>query len=246
MSESFYTSIDEVLGELMFRGEKTTLLHQVDDWIGEDIPCHLEEKPCAILFRHIATPDKEMERFVKGAEHLGLTPLVLEFTEDRFVNRNRDKAKLGKLCFSQPAKHEGEYQYEYHKIIDFATAEKKALKDIVTLDGEKLVDYHHRWLAKVYPNVVHCDVSEWILRQGQRAKEFYKAFFCLFIAHGILFDTFLEDNDEGPFTKEVVRPAFDEAVAHFNKKPLIVEILTEEEWQHKIWWTYPIEVKMTK
>lgn len=236
---SFYTAEDQVLAELDFRRKKTTLCGQVTDLLGEDIPCCLDEQPCAVLFRHIATPDMEMVRFVKTAERLNLLPLVIEFSADKFVSRNRDKMKLGKLCFSELRADGKEYQYRYHKIFNPAEVENQLLKEITTTTGEKLVDFHHKWLRQIFPQVVHCDVSEWILRHGTHAQEFYRSFFCLFVAHGVLFDTFLEDDSEGPFTNRVIRPAFDEVTSRFGKRPLIVELFSQDEWGQKVWWSYP-------
>jgi hypothetical protein len=93
------------------------------------------------------------------------------------------------------------------------------------------------------PQIETCDVSAWVLRHGQKAQEYYRDFFTLFLAHGILCESFLEDEDEGPFTRDVIRPAFEAVAERFHHRPLVVELVTPEEWRQKHWWSYTDELR---
>ena len=242
-TSSLYTPLAEAAAELQRRRERTTLQYQVAEAIADDIPCLLQDQPCAVLFRHIGTPDREMARFAEAAATVGLIPLCLEFSEDKFISRNRDKAKLGKLCFGRPGKREGEWHFEYVKAFDFAAAERQPLSALKTSGGQSLVNFHHHLLHETLPQIETCDVSAWVLRHGQKAQEYYRDFFTLFLAHGILCESFLEDEDEGLFTRDVIRPAFEAVAERFHHRPLVVELVTPEEWRQKHWWSYPDELR---
>lgn len=51
------------------------------------------------------------------------------------------------------------------------------------------------------------------------------------------------DDIEGPFTRDVVLPAFDAVTAEFGLKPLIVRLSSPEEETLPHWFWYPGELK---
>lgn len=240
--QSMYTGLEEAADELRRRRMDPGLVRRVEARLSDDIPCRLKHYPCAVLFRHLITPDQELRRFVSYAARANLPPLGLQYSADIFMSRNRDKAKLGKLCFASP-KNGGGWQFEYLRAFDFAKAERKPIAELKTNGGRPLADFHAALVHHSFPEVHLCDASEWVQANGQRAQEYYRNFFLLFLAHGILFESFLEDEDEGVFTREVVRPAYAEVVAEFGLRPLVVELIRPEEWQDKFWWSYPAELK---
>ena len=240
--DSMYTELEAAAAELRRRRSDAELLKRLESRLGESLPCRLKQYPCAVLFRHLITPDQELRRFVSYAARANLPPLGVQYSADLFMSRNRDKAKLGKLCFATP-KNGGGWQFEYLKLFDFAPAEKRPIAELKTGGGRPLADYHEALTHHCFPEVHLCDASAWVQANGQRAQEYYRNFFLLFLAHGILFESFLEDAAEGKFTREVVRPAFEAVAAEFGLRPLVVELIRPEEWQDKFWWSYPAELK---
>lgn len=240
--QSMYTGLEEAAAELHRRRSNPALLERIEGHLGDSLPCRLKQYPCAVLFRHLITPDQELRRFVSYAAQANLPPLGVQYSADLFLSRNRDKAKLGKLCFASP-KNGGGWQFEYLKLFDFAAVERRPISEIRTSGGRPLTDFHRALTQHSFPEVHLCDASEWVQANGQRAQEYYRNFFQLFLTHGILFESFLEDAAEGKFTREVVRPAYAEVVAEFGLRPLVVELIRPEEWQDKFWWSYPAELK---
>src|SRR5690606_14962533 len=131
------------------------------------------------------------------------------------------------------------------KAINFDVAENKFVDNLQTLWGEKLEDFHHNVVFDIHPELagdVH-SFSDWLLRNGQTAKEYYDKFFALFIAHGILCDNFLDYDFDAKLTKKVIIPAFKKTVKRFGVAPLIVPLEPFGTERHIFWSAYPKELK---
>jgi hypothetical protein len=102
-----------------------------------------------------------------------------------------------------------------------------------------MVDYHHRILLSVLPNILLTDNTAWVKSMGGRPKLFYHRLLALFVCHGVMFENFLDEGDEGKFTCKIVRPAIEKVTNHFGLKPLIVRLLPEESEADPYWCWYP-------
>jgi hypothetical protein len=78
---------------------------------------------------------------------------------------------------------------------------------------------------------------------GDCSKAYYREFILrICVADGVLFEDFLLDGIEGPFTRDVVLPAFDAVTAESGFKPLIVRLSPPEEENSPHWYWYPGEL----
>jgi hypothetical protein len=189
-NEFVYTPIRDAVQELKKR--------QLDFVYHEStlIPEMLKQNPFqALLFRHIATPNYELRRFISITDAVDLKPLFLEYSADRFTTMNEAKLLLGKMCFFKGKDSTGANRIEYKTIIDMNIANNHPINSITTTWGQSLVEFHHELLKKNFPTVPYgiYDMSDWIVHHGERAKEYYKAFFEVITTHGILFENFLID-----------------------------------------------------
>ncbi len=241
-----YTSWQEALSELQKRAGDTTLQAYINSINPEGIPEIMEGKKSMVLFRHMATPNYEIVRFLMAADTFEeLQPLILEYTHDKFTNRNEWKFSLAKLRFQKGIDRHGNPIIEAKGIIDVNASNNKALKDIETLWGQSLVDFHHDLFKKHCPHFTGsiCDVSEWLHKAGTSAKDYYKPFLTLFLKDGILFENFLIEGKENQFTEEVILPALREIIAETGYKPLIVPLEPTHIEGDLFWLSHPSERK---
>jgi hypothetical protein len=230
-----YTSFEEVISELRERSNHTHKPHHVEP------PDVMKGDPRFVLFRHIATPNYEVRRFMSAADAAEFKPLILEYAADEFLSINHWKYSLAKIAFYKGSDKKGGIKTEYRNIIDFNTSNRKALSDIKTNWNQGLVDFHHEFFLRHFPkhkeNIY--DLSDWLKKNGNNAKSYYKAFLSLFLHNAVLFENFLLEGEELQFTKEVILPAFIEIIKETGHKPLIVALEPTEIEGDLFWLCHP-------
>ncbi|HEY5811921.1 MAG TPA: hypothetical protein VIT23_04635 [Terrimicrobiaceae bacterium] len=230
--------------ELRRRRVDSGLMQRVSDYLEGDIPeILLRTHPAAVLVRHLCTPDCELDIFLERAKALDANPLLLEYSADRFIAKNKDKHALGKLSFYLNHDRHGRPNTFGMRIIDFQGAEGMAIRNIHTLWREPLVDFHHRILLRFFPHLSASlfDHSMWVHRNGALAPEFYAKFLAQFVCHAMLFENFRDHGYEADFLRETVYPAIEEVRRCVGAKPLICALLDVEEENSARWWGYPRE-----
>lgn len=241
-----YTQLSDAIKELHRRQKDDGLKDKVRSALPAGIPAFMDGKMNIVLFRHIATPNYEIRRFMSAADVLEEhNTVIAEYTADKFTNRNESKYFLGRVCLNKGLNKKGESIFECQNMIDFNSSNSRPISEVSTLTGASLVDFHHRYFESIFPqfkgSVV--DISGWLKKNGASAKEYYKSFLMLFLRDGILFENFLLDGKEVSFTNEVIIPCINEITAEFGLKPLIVALAPTEMEIDKFWFSYPFEDK---
>jgi len=242
-----YTSIKEA-GELIkkrFNDEKLRKTVEVE--LQGDIPEILKGGPYGMIWRQIGTPDGEFTRFLELCKRASLKPLCFEYVQDKFAARNYTKICLTKLPFKKGCNKKFESIVEKEKIIDFKDAEKKKMCELKTLWGESLVDFHHNFLKKMFPEMCGkiIDISEWVQRNGKTPKNYYPYILSLAVCHVVLFEDLYILKEEQSFINEIILPAFEEVKNKFGVKPIIVRLSKEGEQEKDPYWSsYDQEAKV--
>lgn len=233
-----YTSIQKAKKEVWKRWNDADLRRRVQEYVGE-MPGALLAEPRAVVFRQVATPNFEFHRFSEVAQESALKALCLEYKLDKFCTRNPDKVLLGKMFFHNGSgKNIGEKVIR-EKVIDFATDNMKTFKEMKTIWEEGFISFHHRIMPRSLQHVEQCDNTSWFRKMGPKPSDYYHRFLAFFISHGILFENFLYEGDEGKFTREIVWPAIQKVTDYFGLKPLIVRLRPEESEADPYWCWYP-------
>lgn len=234
---NIYTSLDEARVEIQRRWNDEELKKKVAEYLGK-MPEPLCDEPRAVLFRNITTPDHELLHFLDLAREINLKPLGLEFVEDRFCTINADKVCLCRMAFFEKRNKKGDVVMHYERLTDLTKSNNKKFTEIETFGGEKLVDFHHRLLERSIGKTIETyDMSQWLIANGIRAREYYKRMLALFICHSVLFESFVTDDVEAVFEKNIVLPAIEEIQRVLGVRPLIVQLLPDVE--DRYWWCYP-------
>lgn len=237
-----YTPLAEAVMEIERRHGDREISSYVEQAVTAGVPEPLKGKKSIVLFRHIATPNYEIRRFLMYAQKLpDFQPIILEYTADKFTNRNEWKYSLGKLRFRKGTASNGSQIFENENIIDFNASNFKPISSVVTKWGESLVDFHHDFFASELPEFAAChyDLSDWLHVAGPSAKEYYPPFFSLFLRDGILFENFLLEGMEKSFTQEIILPSLQQIFRECGHKPLIVALEPTDIEQDKVWLSYP-------
>ena len=240
-----YTPLDVAIDQIKLREKDENLTKHIESLLGK-IPLIMQGKPKAVLFRNVVTPNYETKWFadvVSTLEHLD--PLFLEYTADKFTNRNECKFALGKLLLYKGNNKKNEPIFESERIININDSNCKPISSISTSHKQSLVDFHHEIFLKDYPHHednIH-DFSYWVHENGPTAKEYYKLFYVFFIRHGILFENFLLKSGELPFIKEVILPAFIDVYKKTGVKPLITTLEPTEIEEGRFWQAYHCRIK---
>lgn len=235
-----YTPWKEALHELEARKN--------DDLIATKSGCDLRElenlipeTPILALFRHIATPNYEVIRFLQCADVFKmLRPVLFEYLSDTYADVNATKYALGKLCFYKGRNRHGEPILLYRNVLDMAKANGKNMDSLQTVWGQSFAAFHHELLFTDYPSLEKSviDISDWLQEVGPNAKEYYMRFLSLFLQHGILLENFLLSEEEGPFMRDVVLPSLIELRVRTGKKPLIVNLGPTGSEADQFWVSY--------
>lgn len=233
-----YISLEEAKKEVWKRWNDADLRRRVLEYVG-DVPEYCEHEPRAVLWRWLATPNYESLRFWEMAKKANLKPIYFELIGDKFCSKNSDKKYLGKLSFfNGKGRNNGDRVTCCHAI-DFCLEDGKAFREIRTISGQDFVTFHHRMLSQVLPALELTDKTDYCKKMGGMPEHYYHRMMAFFICHGILFENFLEERDEGNFVREIAWPAIRRVTEHFGIKPLIVRLLPEESEADPYWCWYP-------
>lgn len=238
-----YTPLSVAKEEIWRRWNDKALRKKVEDILG-DVPNIIKDGPKALLFRNIASPNFEFKRFVELSGKVELKPACIEYHHDKFCTRNQDKLHLGRLVLFKGKDKNGDRIVRHKKIIDLKREENQRFSDICTLDGNKLIDFHHKFLGNLFKEVAIEDLSSWLMKKKGKdmtsVTSVYPHVLVLFLCHGIFFESFFIDHnkDERAFTFEIIKPAFDEIKKQFGLKPLIVRLFLKEEEGDSFWQYY--------
>lgn len=233
-----YTPLSEALQLLEERQNDPILMKKIEDLLNGDVPSVLKGKKCGVQFRQIATPNHDTRHFLSISEDNDLDPVIFEYHDDKFTSNNDFKHSLGQIRVHGHANKNDVYPLEKITIVDFNKYNGKKLKEVQTLWGESLIDFHRKiFTFNNYNlnNIKLYDASNWFKDNGEKAINYYYNFFLLFISFGILFENFLLNDEGSEFTKEVVLPALDKVISTTGLKPLIVpigplDIETDDHW----------------
>lgn len=226
-NKKVYTPLSEALRLLEERQNDSIFMTKINNLLNNNIPNIFKNKKCGIMARQLATPNHENRTFISLAKENNLHPVFLEYFDDKFTSNNKYKHSLGQLRIKNKTDINKKECLEKITIIDFNKSNGKKLKDVKTLWGEPLVDFHKR-LFDVYnlKDFSFLEETDWYEKVNEKPIDFYIKFFLLVTCHGVLFENFLlEKNDgEGQFTRDVVLPALDKVIELTGVKPLIVPI----------------------
>jgi hypothetical protein len=239
-----YVTLDQALNEIKKRRNDPALRKKVEDFLG-DIPLPLENEINAVFFRFITTPQFETKRFFDITTGFGVKPLFWEYFDDKFHPANKCKYTLGKLSIYKGLGKTGKSIIKKKTVVDFNYNNGKCLKDVETIQGKCLVDFHHNLLSKMMPDAMQnlYDGSDWLHRHGGSAKKYYENFLALFLYHGILFENFSFDQVELDFTTNTFLEAFHKIQKKFGLTPLIVALYPTETEDEEFWNSYPHHVE---
>jgi hypothetical protein len=233
-----YTSLEEAKEEVWKRWNDAELRRRVLEYVGE-LPKGFGQEPRAVLSSQLATSNFEYYRFAEKAKKVGLKPLCSEYSSDKFCSKNPDKRFLGKVTFFHHKGRNNGNRTTSCTIIDFCTEDGKPLQEVKTVWGDEFVAFHNRMLKSNLPTLELRDATEWYRRKGNNPASFYHHLLALFICHGIHFANYLDEGDEGNFTRDIVWPAIQKVTGHFGLKPLIVRLLPKESEADPYWCWYP-------
>lgn len=242
--EDLYTPLKKAKKEIKKRWADKDLEKKVHKFLKGKIPEVFLTEPRAVSTTHVATPNWALLQFKNEAKEVGLKPLIFEYLEDVFITTNFDKASLARMVFYHGKDDHGDMMTTSRHAIDLTGKhEKKKLKEIKTLWGENLVDFHHKIFGEYCPEIEISDGSSHYHKMGKCAKEYYPYILALYLRNGILFENYLANNREKKFLEEILFPAFELVYKKFGIKPLIVPITPQNEADNKYWWCYPEFVK---
>lgn len=242
-----YTPVDDAVRELRER-QREGLKKQITNYLSVEIPDLLEKYICAVIFRQLITPNYELRRFISLVDAIeDFVPTFFEYAEDKYTDNNEWKYHLGKMLFFEGIGKRGGKKISRLSIIDFDRSRGKKIREVETLWGQSLVDFHHEFFREVYgrkgKEVMSFEASNWFKDSGGNAGEYYRNFLSLFIAHGVLFENFMLDSKELEFTKVVFLPAFIRVLNETGKKPLIVALEPTEVESSLFWMCHPHETR---
>ena len=239
---SWYTKLTDIVDELDKRSTNNELEEKIDKLFGDNRPEFFnKDRKYAVFTRSIFTPNHEMAYFLDLCNLLKLEPLLLEYSDGKFVARNLEKYRLARLKFYEGiGKHHGIKNSQLN-ILNFNEEEGKKMEEITTLWGEKVIEFHHHALFRVYPYLEKSinDFSAWFNKTRTMNSHYYFFFLSLFLKNCVLFENFIDsDNEETKFTEKHFLPSFIEVKNFFGLKPLIYPLLPIEYEKSDWWYSY--------
>ncbi len=240
-NKTVYTLPLDALQELKERWKDTELEKKVLDYMKDGVPEVFQSGFKAVLFRQVATPNYEFRRFMCVPDALELDPIFLEIHNDKFTLNNPMKYQLARLGIHMGLGKKGGGKIIYKRILDFNESHRKTIKEVRTLWGQSLIDFHHELFLEAFPKYATklLDISSWLHNGGRTAFEYYREVVGLFVRNGILFENFVLEGDELEFTRDVFLPAFFEVWKTTGYKPLIVALEATKEEGSEFWSCYP-------
>ena len=241
-----YTPLSEALRLLEERQKDPILMEKINELLKGDIPEVLKNKKCGVFARQVATPNIDTQHFIKITKENNLETVLFEYPDDKFTSKNNFKHSLCQIRVHSGINKNGKDLIEKINIIDLVKNDGKIIRDISTLWGEPLLDFHRK-LFKHYElptDLIFHDISDWYHRNGNNAVNYYTNFLLLFVCNGILFENFLTSKDsEGIFTETVVLPTINEIQRLTGIKPLIVPISLLDMEDQEYWISHPPHIK---
>ncbi|MEK7462310.1 MAG: hypothetical protein AAB618_01940 [Patescibacteria group bacterium] len=239
-----YSSIERAKKELLQRRENQALLRRIREniLVTEELE-KVFEKPRLVLFRQIASPLTETERFLKLAKQLSFEPLIFEYQADKFVSAsNLFKRGLGKLPIFKFTSPTGVDAYTYKTVVNFNMYTGKPLADVRTTSGELLFSLHHELFKKYFlfsADSITIDLSDWFKHYEDNASRYYEALMTLFLRDAVLCENFVTSSTEEDFFTKVARPSFKKVCETYGLDPLVIRIIPKEEEKRIYWDCYP-------
>jgi hypothetical protein len=238
-----YTPFSQAINLLKTRRNNTELVTKINKLLSSDIPEFAQNnEPFGVLFRHISTPNNETRHFISILQDTGLKPIICEYRDDLFTpDSNEYKHSLGKIrIHKDPKNGKSILEHEKISIVDFNKEKGKPIKDVITVFGNSLSEFHNDLFSLHIPNSnkISYDLSAWCIKNGKSPSEYYKKFFLLFITKGILFENFLFCKEELDFSEKVILPALEYAISVTGEKPLIVPITPIDIEELEGYWLY--------
>lgn len=232
--DRLYTPIEEAVAELDRRRQKPI------ECGNDEFRARLEERPYAVLARYVQTPNLETERFVALARSVGLTPLVTESYEDKFVSGNSLKRALARMPIIASIDYRGRPVVRKVTVADIQASDGHRLSEVATLWGQALIDFHHELVrgSPLVAGIERYDTSAWSRRHGRQARDYYTELLSVY-TRAVLFETFLLSDEERAFTTGVVIPAFDSVCRRTGLRPLICRLDPPEQEGDRCWLCYP-------
>lgn len=241
-----YTPLSEALRLLDERQKDPILMAKIEKLLKGDIPEVLKNKKCGVFARQVATPNFDTQRFIKLAQNNQLEIVLFEYPDDKFASKNIFKHSLGQIRINNGLNHKGEYLVEKINIIDLVKYDGKKIKELLTLWGEPLIDFHKK-LFKHYElpeDIIFYDISKWYYKNGGCASKYYLNYLSLFVSNGILFENFLLlKGCEDDFIKSVLLPTIEKIINLTGVKPLIVPLDPIETESDEYWISHPFKIK---
>ena len=241
-----YTPLSEAKEEIWRRWNDKELRKKVEEFLGtEHLPNYFFEKPHAISIEDVATPNLYCWTFISKALSAGLDPFHFEYLDDMFITTNPDKASLAKLSFYHGLDDNGNMIKSVERIIKLdGSQEKKKIKELKTINGESLVDFHRNIMLKNFPNAKIFDGSAWFKKRGGCADKYYEHVLAMCLCHGVLFENFLDYDYESDLVQNILLPSFLKVKKLFGIKPLITPVAPTEQKLEKYWLAYPEFIKV--
>jgi len=109
-------------------------------------------------------------------------------------------------------------------LLDCNRAQGKRLAHLVTTSGQPLIAFHNALLRQVLPDGIQlADDAAWIDRQQRGAlAEHYKRFLALFVAHGVMVETYIPE--DVTLVQQALLPAIAFIEQRFGVAPLICDL----------------------
>ena len=234
-SINIYSSLDEAREELKKRWNDEELKKKIEEELGSYFIPQFKIEPRGITFRQVCSPDNGFTFFYQCSKYCGAKPLVLEYYDDIFVHFNEEKVGLGTLHLFL-----SNGEKEKINIMNFRKSEKKKLGECVLKNGERLVDFHHNLFNVWGEKIDFLDNSVWFKSIG-KSSEYYYNLLLHFIAHGILFETFSEEDGETDLIDKAIIPSITKIYDKFGLKPIICRLYPKNQSGEEdyYWWSYP-------
>lgn len=239
--DNLYLSLDEARKQVEQRWNNEKIKEQIESVLNEKyklINVFTGDKPRAVIWRSMLSPDNGFELFYQSSNYLGCKVSPLEFLDDKFVTINEEKKALSQIRLNFEGKN------KYIELTEYNKEEGKKLRDVSLKNGEKLCDFHSRLFKENYNNLIITDISDWCKNIGS-AKDYYYYYLLHFVCHGVLFESFsFEEGREESFTKDIIIPAIEKIEKNFGLKPLIVRLYPENqsEGEDFYWFSYPKQI----